>query len=81
MEEFLRQYAGEGSQNVRINIKDDRNVFETVKYLDNIYEKYLTENISVFIPKDYGDVLEYALNALNIPLDQLSGNIADHLLD
>lgn len=81
MEEFLRKYAGGEGQNVRINIKDDRNVFETVKHLDNIYEKYLTENIGVFIPKDYGDVLEYALNALNIPLDQLSGNIADHLLD
>jgi hypothetical protein len=41
----------------------------------------LTDSISAFIPKDYGDVLEYALNALNIPLEQLSGNIADHLLD
>lgn len=80
IKDILGNYT-DASDKTKIILKDNESLTAQMNEINAIYEKYLSQNISVFIPKDYGDVLEYGLNALNVPLEQLSINISDKLLE
>ena len=80
IKDILGNYI-DASDKTKIILKNNESLTTQINEINAIYEKYLSQNISVFIPKDYGDVLEYGLNALNIPLEQLSINIGDKLLE
>ena len=67
IKDILGNYI-DASDKTKIILKDNESLAAQINEINAIYEKYLSQNISVFIPKDYGDVLEYGLNALNIPL-------------
>lgn len=70
MEFFLSRYGKEGNEKVKIEL-DGNYVFSFLKDIDQKYEQFLTTSVADLTPKDYGDVLEYALNTLNYDIEQV----------
>lgn len=81
----LLEIKADGKDNIGdfINLKNNQNVFEQVAQMDEMYAA-LSQVGGVFTPQDYGDVLEWILEAFSnngqAIIDEISEDLTDEAL-
>lgn len=62
----------------RIYLTKDKSLYQQVQQMDNLYQ--ILSKDTIISPKDYGDILEYALNAMNEPVDDIKQGVTSELI-
>ena len=63
----------------RIQLLEDQNIYKQVQEMDALYAALSIDTI--VSPKDYGDILEYTLNAMNEPVDNITRGMTQELIN